>query len=172
MLYVMRRCKYVMYLQIANWLLVIVWGTLWIMQIAQMCYACAWEVAHEKRLPVSKFSKAAIKRLNTSTVNTPAMSMRAPGSASASFAASSGFMTPRMAAPAQGPRGGPIYAAPGQPHYGQPMQRMAPPAFMNTSMQQPMAPPPSYAMGQLMPRMAPPSNGNYSYVPGEATSEV
>lgn len=170
----MRRCKYVMYLQIANWLLVIVWGTLWIMQIAQMCYACAWEVAHEKRLPVSKFSKAAIKRLNTSTVNTPAVSMRAPGSASASFAAPGGFMTPRVAAPAQGPRG-PIYAAPGQPYYGQPMQRMAPPAFMNTSMQQRMAPPPSYAMGppgQLMPRMAPPSNGNYSYVPGEATSEV
>lgn len=168
-----------MCVQIANWLLVIVWGTLWIMQIAQMCYACAWEVAHEKRLPVSKFSKAAIKRLNTSTVNTPAVSMRAPGSASASFAAPGGFMTPRVTVPAQGPRGEPIYAAPGQPYYGQPM-RMAPPVAMNTSMQQQrMVPPPGYAMGpppgHLMPRMAPPAhtNGSYGRVPNnEATSEV
>lgn len=158
---------------IANWLLVIVWGTLWFMQIMQLCYACAWEVAHEKRMPASKFSKAAIKRLNASSAS-GAMTPRNLGAQS--------FAVPGYITPAQRPGGmtplRPVYGVP----QGQPMVRMAPPASMNMSMQR-MAPPPGFVMasppgyamgpppGQMMPRMAPPNGANYSRVPDE-TSEV
>jgi len=153
---------------IANWLLVIVWATLWFMQIAKMCYACAWEVATEKRMPVSKFSKVAMKRLNAS-MSTTGGAMTPRGGAS--FAVPGGI-TPR---PGGMTPSRPVYAVPQQQAYHQPI-RMAPPPGANVSMQR-MAPPPGYAMGpppgQLMPRMAAPpsSNGSYSRVP-DATSEV